>query len=237
MLHYFKKVCVLALLPLSCLSVLGQLIGDCSTENWEEVVGVVHYSSEGVCEYEVDDWSSPNFLELDIAPLIQSSSQIHHFQFYCDMSGLDLYSDARFRPFEIISANNKRFLSIDLAWNPSRLATDPALVVYGECIKAGVGITPKPAIIELGQMRLPDGYEGLLIQISWKPNSSPGVNDGWLEFYVNGVLAGREEGPYSPSNPWRPKLVRFGSTNTPQKPPVGIFRIRPGNPAPYAFHL
>jgi len=229
-----KVICVLTFLLLPVCTVFGQIGGDCEIAHWGAVVGGISSESEGVCEYEVDDWSSPNYLELDIQPLIQSSPQIHHFQFYCDMSGIDFENSGGFRPFEILTDNGKPWFSIDFGWASDRLNTNPPLTIVGRVFNFNDELKQDTTMLDVGLMKLIRSFEGFMVQISWKPDSA--LDYGWVEFFVNGYLVGRLDGMHS-ENFWPPRIVRFGSTVLPLKPPTGVFRIGPVNPAPYAFHL
>jgi len=229
-----KLICVLAFLLIPMWAVSGERMGDCEITNWGAVVGGISSDLVGICEYEVDDWSSPSYLELDIQPLIESSPQIHNFQFYCDMSEMDLNSPAGFRPFEILTGTGHSVMVVDFNWNPKLAFPNRALNIKARCTDVGQA----QLSLSFGQAVLSESLDGFFIQLSWKPDSGRGVGDGWVELFVNGEFAGRQSGfSFVQNHDWRPAKVRFGSTRTPTSPPLGVFRIGPINPAPYAFHL
>lgn len=212
---------------------------DCFTL-WGSTTGII--SSDIIdddCSYEIEDWDNPNHLSLPIFSLVNTpNTNIRHFQFFSDLHDMrrDSFIGGKFRTFDILDANGDLVFAVEFEWEDSFFANSP--ITISALTNGSPNIDTRNQSSVFAAYRAPSTMATFEIQLSWKP-STANLYNGWVELHINGKFVARKNGlNLTTTSMLAPAEVRYGLTEIPsESQPLGVYRMIPRNPTPFAFHL
>ena len=239
-----KNVFLTSFMALFLATAAGSRLGaqgedPCILTDWDTVVNgsaIEVQSPQGVCEYEVDI-DSVTYVQADVS-LGGDETESYPVRIVVDFTGLNFMQSGNFSLMSFQTSSPPEFMfALNLRWSGFPRNGFRQITLEGSWLPVMPG---EPQSDEFNAMTRSftldeSDFWWTDIQMFLFQSSGPGVSDGRVEMWVDGVLAAEWSNLVLNWTQFRPlESVRFGVIEVFDPNSSGLLRFSPIKPSPYA---